>query len=104
MEQVFFELAHLSGFFSGLCSPDLGTARKLCTKGSISSSCVSGSLIKGSPLRGSGMDFDLADRLHSPFTANREGALFITVAAPYDDELSRNIQKVKATLQGTTDK
>jgi hypothetical protein len=62
--------AHRSGFFSGLCSPDLGTARRLATKGSSSLGCVSGSRMKASPLSGSGMVLLCDVLVHSPLTAH----------------------------------
>ena len=60
---------HRSGRFMGLCTPDLGTARRLSTKGCISDSLVSGTSMKSPPLRGSMSGLDAAGRCHSPFTA-----------------------------------
>mmetsp|Transcript_24444 Transcript_24444/g.61430 ORF Transcript_24444/g.61430 Transcript_24444/m.61430 type:complete len:201 (+) Transcript_24444:1281-1883(+) len=56
------------GFFSGLCSPDLGTDSRLSTKGLISPGEVSGTMRNGFPLRGSGMVRVAAVLLHWPAT------------------------------------
>ena len=59
---------HRSGFFSGLCSPDLGTDLRLSTNGRSSAPRVSGTRVKGSPLRGSGTAMRAAASTHRPPT------------------------------------
>lgn len=55
----------------GLCRPDLGTPRKLCTKGDSSDTAVSGTLRKVLPVMGSGMLVLVLVVVHSPPTVAR---------------------------------
>lgn len=63
--------ADLSGFLYGLCRPCFGHDCRLCTKGSISSTCVSGSRTNDSPLRGSGSVLVRALLVQRPATAGQ---------------------------------
>jgi hypothetical protein len=55
----------------GLCRPDLGTPRKLCTKGDSSDTAVSGTFRKVLPVMGSGMLVLVLVVVHSPPTVAR---------------------------------